>query len=97
MGRHFRVLLQFERQLKALHQIPAKQRIVQVDATGGLVRKVPKYTTILNYVMLVKNMSALDEAGLNIIEMATSRHDAQSIGNMFDLGVDNYRSLYPIE
>lgn len=68
-----------------------------IETTGGLVRKVSKYPTILNYVMLVKNMSAMNEAGLNIIEMATSRHDAHSIGKMFDLVVDNYRSLYPNE
>lgn len=97
IGRNFRVNLLFEKQLRALRQLPFQHRIVQVDATGGLVRKIQGYSQILNYVMLLKNITELSEPGICIGEMATSSHDIYSIEKLFDLLRFKYDKLYPKE
>ena len=97
IGRNFRVNLLFEKQLRALRQLPFQQRIVQVDATGGLVRKIQGYSQILNYVMLLKNITELSEPGICIGEMATSSHDTHSIEKLFDLLRSKFEKLYPNE
>ena len=70
------ISLHTELQLKALKSIPRKNRILHIDATGKLVH-IPKimrdFKQIMNYAMIVKNASSIDERGLLINESITSR------------------------
>lgn len=73
----FQLILFTEMQLKSLNKKNSEFRILEVDATGNLI-KIPKYMAkynkILKYVMLVKNLSDLSQPGVNTTEMATSTH-----------------------
>ena len=66
----FNLMLQSEKQLRVVNSIPAEQRILHVDATGGLV-KIPKmmrpYNQILNYVLFLKDGRDLSVDGELII------------------------------
>jgi hypothetical protein len=82
-------------QLRNLHAIKKEYRLLEIDATEGLV-KIPNwmasYDQILNYVMLVKNLS---QPGINVTETSTSRHDTYSISQMLEKFRYNYTALYP--
>lgn len=94
------MILQTEKQLRALQKIPANQRMLEVDATGCLV-KIEKYMRpfkqILNYVMLAKDIGNLKNLGINVTEMSTSRHDTFGISEMFNLFIYNYKTIFPTE
>ena len=49
-----------ERQIKAINSVNQENRVIHIDATGGLVKvdkKMRDYGQILNYVMLLKDLS----------------------------------------
>ena len=90
----------FIEQLRALHKIPPKHRMLEVDATGCLVKinkKQRDFNQILNYVMLVKNINDLKQPGINITEMASSKHDTFVISEMFNCFKYNFQHLFPSE
>ena len=93
------MILQTELQLRAFHSIPAEHRMLQVDATGRLVKVLKserKFNTILNYFMLARNINDLDQIGGHVTEMCTSRHDTLQIGEMFNLFIYNFKTLYQV-
>ncbi len=99
-GEYFKMILQTETQLRALNKIPAKHRLIEVDATGSLVKidkKQRVFKQILNYVMLVININDLLQPDINITEMACSRHDVFAISEMFNCFRYNYLHLFPSE
>jgi hypothetical protein len=52
------MILQTEKQLKAIKQILPENRIIHVDSTGELINipnNMKPYSQIMNYVMLVKD------------------------------------------
>ena len=62
-------------ELKALQSIPKMNRILLIDAIGKLVHisKIMKdFKQIMNYAMIEKDASSIDERGLLINESITS-------------------------
>ena len=60
------MILQSERQLQCINKILKKNRILHVDATGGLVKitkNMRDYPQLLNYVLLMKDGSDLNMDG----------------------------------
>ena len=57
------MIMHTEMQMRALHRIKPEHRMLEIDATGSLI-KIPRYMRafiqILNYAMLVKNINPLD-------------------------------------
>lgn len=85
-----------EAQLDCIRLIKPENRILHLDATGNLVkaRKTgDSYGQILNYCFYLKNSSDLDEGGLPICEVATSRHDTLTIMDMCQLLANNYYKI----
>ena len=89
--------MQCEAQLQALHSISADSRVLHVDANGGLCRISKKmnieYKQLMNYAFLLKDFRDLNQAGVLINEVVTSRHDTMRIGEMFYLFKNNYLSF----
>ena len=62
-------------ELKALKSIPKKNRILNIDAIGKLVHisKIMKdFKQLMNYAMIEKDASSIDEQSLLINESITS-------------------------
>ena len=62
--------------MKALKSIPKTNRILHIDATGKVVhipKAIKEFKQIMNYALIVKDSSNLDERGLLINESITSR------------------------
>ena len=55
------------------------------------------YNQILIYVVLVKNINDLQQLGVCLTEMASSRHDTFAIGGFFNKLIYDYYMLYPSE
>ena len=98
----FTMYLNMERQLEALHTIPADQRLVFCDSTGGLVNipdEVKQYKRILNYVTKVKDLrlynTSLETKSAIINEMVTSRHDTYRCKDMFEYLKSSFLQRYP--
>lgn len=56
--------MHLEEQIRAINLVPAKQRILHIDATGSLTKiakYMREYATIYNYFFLVKDSKALEE------------------------------------
>jgi hypothetical protein len=81
-----------------LVNIPESNRILHVDASGGLV-KIDKsqrdYGQILNYVFLLKDLSNSERPGMTVSEVASSRHDTFAIGESLRLLRYNFNTIYP--
>lgn len=71
-----------EKQIRAIHRVPLKWRILHIDGTGSLVSIHGIFNRILNYVCLLKNLAHPDEPGFSVKEMASSSHTAETIETM---------------
>jgi hypothetical protein len=92
------VNLHSEMQIRACHSIPYADRILHMDASGGLC-KVNKsdrnYSQILNYFFILKDSRDLSLRSFPIMEAITSRHNTFSISKMLSLFKFNYNSCFP--
>ena len=92
------MLLFTEEQLKAIRRVHPDHRMVHVDASGGIVhiqKQQREFNRIQNHVVLLKNMNKLDEPGINVIEMATSRQDMLPLTEMFEQLIFEYHKQFP--
>ncbi len=56
-------------------------------------KQTREYGQLLNYGFYLKNFNDLEEDGILICEVVSSRHDTHMIGEMFSLLCHNYQTI----
>lgn len=86
-----------ESQLKAMHKIKSYYRAALIDATCNLV-DVPDYMKhyprIMNYAIVIKDLSNWEDSGLLVNEHISSRHDTAGVLDMLNLLKYNYNKIF---
>lgn len=102
--KEFAMYLYDKLMMKCIHNIPAQNRILHLDATGNLT-KIPKnkriYSRILNYILLLKDSRQISDMCTGkttksaiVGDMCSSRHDVYRLSDFFRCFKTDYAHEY---